>query len=160
MGCSYGLCGLSWLALEAPAGGRGLLLDLSVGGPGVLLGPQWAVLGCSWGLCGQSWLVFGPCWVLAWRSGPAKWPFLERDCDLARGSRRKGGRNPSGKGVQGRGRKLSPPGPCTDFFHRYPREEVVVMLIAVPRWQAPPVPSSHRSAAVPKHLQHISLLDV
>ena len=54
MGCSWGLCGRSWLALGA-----------YVGGPGLLLGPRWEVLARSWGLCWRSWaalraLVDGP----------------------------------------------------------------------------------------------------
>ena len=43
-----GPCGRSWVAPGA-----------SVGGPGPLMGPQWAVLGCSWGLSGRSWAAPG-----------------------------------------------------------------------------------------------------
>ena len=41
------LLGPLWAVLAA--------LGASVGGRGVLLGPLWAVLGHSWGLCGLSW---------------------------------------------------------------------------------------------------------
>ena len=69
-----GPCGRSWVAPGA-----------LVGGPGPLMGPQWAVLGCSWGLSGRSWAapgasVVGPRPLLA-----AKWPFLERERDLGEG---------------------------------------------------------------------------
>ena len=53
-----------------PVGGPGLPCGLSgrssaahgtsVGGPGPLMGPLWAVLGCLWGLCGRSWAALGP----------------------------------------------------------------------------------------------------
>ena len=45
---SRGLCERPWAALTA-----------SVGGPGLLLRPQRAVLGCSWGLSGRSWAALG-----------------------------------------------------------------------------------------------------
>ena len=31
----------------------------SVGGPGLLVGPLWAVMGRSWGLCWRSWVALG-----------------------------------------------------------------------------------------------------
>ena len=58
LGRSQGLCGRSWAALRA-----------SVGGPGPLSGPLWAILG-RLGIFvdgpGLSWVCS---WVLCWRSG-------------------------------------------------------------------------------------------
>ena len=69
LGCFYGLCGRSWVALGASVGGLVLLLGLRrwswaalgayVGGLGLLLGLLLAVLGRSWGLCWRSWVAPG-----------------------------------------------------------------------------------------------------
>ena len=56
-------------------------------GPGLLLGPLWAILGCAWALSGQSWaalgasvggpgLLLGPQWaVLGGSRGLCGWPW-------------------------------------------------------------------------------------
>ena len=65
LGRSQGLCGRSWVALRAFAGGHGSVLGpmlafwgrswAYVDGLGPLLGALLAVLGRSWGLCKRSW---------------------------------------------------------------------------------------------------------
>ena len=86
-----------------------------------LLGPLWAVLGRSWDLCGRSWAALGtsvrslgphlaPLRGVLGRSrafvgglGPSwaeKWPWPEREGDLAGGSRPKSSPNPSRSGLQ------------------------------------------------------------
>ena len=101
LGRSWRLCWRSWAALGA-----------YVGGPGPLLGPMLAVLGCSWGLCWRSWAVLGRSWR-SWAArgtyvggpGPSwaeKWPWPEREGDLAGGSGPKSGPNPSGSRIRKR----------------------------------------------------------
>ena len=79
LGRSKGLCGWSWAAPRA-----------SVGGPGPLSGPLWAVLGRlgvfvggpgpswvrSWVLCWRSWAALGPLLPVlsrSWRRGVRSW---------------------------------------------------------------------------------------
>ena len=121
LGRSWRLCWRSWAALGA-----------YVGGPGPLLGPMLAVLGCSWGLCWRSWAVLGRSWR-SWAAlgtyvggpGPSwaeKWPWPEREGDLAGGSGPKSGPGSSGKAVLGRESTscvFCPPDPRTHFFYRY-----------------------------------------
>ena len=103
-------------------------LGAYVGGLGPLLGPMLAVLGHmlavlgrSWGLCWRAWAALGAhVRGLGSGSGPKlavlgpmlavlgeKWPKPERGGDLASGSGRRSGPNPSGKAVLGRGWKSS-----------------------------------------------------
>ena len=121
---SRGLCWRSWVALGAYVGCLGPLLGPML----AVLGPMLAVLGRSWGLCWRSWAalrayvgglgsgsgpklaVLGPCWrswaaLGAFVGGPGpswaeKWPWPEREGDLASGSRPKSGPNPSGKAIR------------------------------------------------------------
>ena len=86
---SLGLCWQSLAALGAYLGGLGPLLE-----------PMLAVLGRSWRLCWRSWAALG-----AYVGGPGpswaeKWPWPEREGDLASGSRPKSGPNPSGKAIR------------------------------------------------------------
>ena len=81
LGRSRGLCGRSWVALGASAGGLG-----------PLLGPMLAVLGGSWGLCGRSWAALG-----AYVGGPG--PLLGPMLAVLGRLKARSGPNPSGKAI-------------------------------------------------------------
>ena len=98
-------------ALGAYVGGLWPLLGPML----AVLGPMLAVLGRSWGLCWRSWAALGA-YVggLGSGSGPklavlgpmlavlgGKWPKPKRGGDLASGSGRRSGPNPSRKAVLG-----------------------------------------------------------
>ena len=78
-----GLCRRSWERIR-----------VYVGGLGSGSGPTWAVLRVDQGLCGRSWERIraylgglgggsGPMWAVLGADQGEKWPFLEREGDLA-----------------------------------------------------------------------------